>query len=117
MPNTQCPFCGTVMNQAVKFCVSCQRSVSAEDAAKIGLNIGRNTDPSREAEAPHVSKLRKEFSANRQFRNFFLTLSGILMVCLCYYVTMRFILHEHLPGQLDVLIDRYMQDRQDKSDK
>jgi hypothetical protein len=106
-----CPFCGEPTNLSLKFCVSCGRAVTQADLQKAGLKIPKATDVVvRHDDGGHTAfKLsRKSYSIHRAIRHFFFTSSTVLMLVLVYYITMRFILHQHLPGNIDAKLSEFL---------
>jgi hypothetical protein len=102
MSSISCPFCGELMDSPLRFCVACGRAITAEDLKHAGLKLqqGRRADSSRS------DLSRKDFSAQRKVRSFMYTVSAILALLIGYYCVMKYVLHEHMPGNLDVQIEQ-----------
>ncbi len=110
MSAIQCPFCGASMSSPLKFCVSCGRAVSEADMAKAGLRIYKGPEGSRRGEGEgsvRFSVSKKSYGFHRQIRAWLWTSSTVLALLLVYYTTMRFVLHEHLPGNVDKLLENF----------
>ena len=105
MTNVQCPYCGATLSKRLKYCVSCQRAVSTAEIKKIGFKIFLHTR--EDSDVPSSFALSKQsYAAHRQARTFFYTLSSILLLTIIYYSLMRFVLHVHLPGDIDVWLEQ-----------
>jgi hypothetical protein len=108
MAIVQCPLCGAPLKKTLSFCISCRRAISKEDAQKVGLRLDRSVN---NGENRHTSfdLSRKSYASHRRLRTFFLTLSGVLFLLIVYYGLMHFVLHERIPGQIDVWLEQKLQ--------
>ena len=102
MSSISCPFCGEMMDSPLRFCVACGRAITADDLKRAGLKLqqGKRSDGGR----PDIAK--RDYSFHRKMRNVMYSTSAVLLLLICYYVTMKYILHEHMPGNLDTRIEQ-----------
>lgn len=115
MSATQCPFCGAATTSPIKFCVSCGRAVSEADLAKAGLRIYKGPEAPKRAGGEggvRFNLSRKSYGLHRQIRAWLWTSSTVLALLLVYYTTMRFVLHEHLPGNVDKILEGFFNQQQ-----
>jgi hypothetical protein len=108
----QCPFCGETMAAPLKFCTSCGRAVSANEIQKVGLKIVKDKRGVDLGGGGRFAISRRDYGGQRQMRNFFMTSSMILVLVICYYVAMKYVFHEHIPGNLDVMMERALRGEQ-----
>jgi hypothetical protein len=104
-----CPFCGAMMEAPLRFCQECGRAVTPEDLARAGLKFNR---PGAASESgPGVSSSRqfalskKDHSGTRQMRGTMLSISMVLLILITYYSLMKFVIHQHMPGNLDIKLE------------
>jgi hypothetical protein len=90
------------MDSPLRFCVACGRAITAEDLKHAGLKLQQG----RRADASRSDLSRQDFSAQRKVRSFMYTVSAILALLIGYYCVMKYVLHEHMPGNLDVQIEQ-----------
>jgi hypothetical protein len=102
MSSITCPFCGEVMDSPLRFCVGCGRAITQEDLKRSGLKLAQGKRG--EGNRPDIAK--RDYSAQRKVRSFMYTTSAVLALLIGYYVTMKYVLHEHIPGNLDVKIEQ-----------
>jgi hypothetical protein len=103
MDNVSCPFCGQVMESQLKFCMGCGRAISEDDLRRSSLKVSKSH---RSVESSHADISRKDFTFHRRSRTLMLTVSTALAIFICYYIAMKYMLHEHMPGNLDVKIEQ-----------
>lgn len=110
MSATPCPFCGELMSPPVKFCMACGRPITQEDLNRAGLKMTKEQAVRRLAEegAGRFALSKKEYSTHRQMRNFFISTSTVLVLVISYYFTMKYVLHEHLPFKMDVMLEQFI---------
>jgi hypothetical protein len=97
-----CPFCGELMETPLKFCVACGRAITSEDLKRAGLKLqsGKFKVDGR----PGVA--RRDYTFHRKSRTLMYTISGVLTILISYYAVMKYVLHEHIPGNLDVKVEQ-----------
>lgn len=98
-----CPFCGEFMESAMRFCVACGRAITAEDLKRAGLKLQAGK---ARAEGRSQDLSRRDYTFHRKSRTLMYTLSAVLGILIGYYVVMKFVLHEHMPADLDVKIEQ-----------
>lgn len=110
MSTIACPFCGAMLETPIRFCKECERPVTPDDLAHAGLKLSRQNahsgDGATSASSSRQFALsRKDHTAQRQMRSMFYTTSTVLALMIGYYCTMKYVLHEHMPGGLDTKLE------------
>jgi hypothetical protein len=94
MPAMSCPHCGATMNSSLKFCISCGRAISAEDAKKFGgiksvMKSGVTKRLDDMLSASSFGKAKKSYGGQRFVRQFLLVLSVSILILLAVFVTYK----------------------------
>jgi len=100
------------MAAPLKFCTSCGRAVSQNEIQKVGLKIVKDKRGLDNGGGGRFAISRRDYGGQRQMRAFFMTSSMILVVVICYYVAMKYVFHEHIPGNIDVMMERALRGEQ-----
>jgi hypothetical protein len=110
MTTFPCPFCGEQMNSPLRFCVGCGRAVTQQDINKAGLKISRGPESTKRLDGPPNSrdfeKAKRSYGLHRQVRTFLLTSSVVIAAVIAYYFSMHYVLHEPIPYNVDLMIER-----------
>ena len=100
MSSISCPFCGEMMDSPLRFCVACGRAITADDLKRAGLKLaGKREGGGR----PEVAK--RDYTFQRKMRSMMYSTSAVLILLIGYYVMMKYVLHEHMPGNIDTRIE------------
>jgi hypothetical protein len=118
MAAVSCPYCGATLNLPLKFCLSCGRPVSSQEAKKLGglKSTMKAGVTKRLDETPSPSNFdlaRKSYRIQRTLREFATTLCYILLLVSLYYFAVKFILKQALPGNADVVIRNWLTGQQE----
>lgn len=118
MAAVSCPYCGATLNLPLKFCLSCGRPVSSQEAKKLGglKSTMKAGVTKRLDETPSPSNFdlaRKSYRVQRTLREFATTLFYILLLVSLYYFAVKFILKQALPGNADVVIRNWLNGQQE----
>lgn len=110
MSTIACPFCGEIMNSPLKFCVSCGRAITQDDLNRAGLKIqkGQETTGRLEHSGKSFERAKRDHTSHRKVRSVMYTVSAVLMLVIGYYVIMKHVLHEALPGDMDVKLQQFI---------
>ena len=111
MSSIACPFCGEMMESPLRFCVACGRAITADDLKRAGLNLQQGKRTS-EVSQTYSDLSKKDFTFHRKARTLMNTMAAILLIFLGYYLTMKYFLHEHMPGNFDVKIEQFVRGEQ-----
>ncbi len=90
----KCPYCGTTLTSSLKFCVNCRRAVTDDKLKQFGT--GEGFDDQVGLKAFKLSK--KEYSLHRAVRTFFFSMSTVLMLVLVFFLSMKYIVRQPIPG-------------------
>lgn len=105
MPGMSCPHCGATMNSSLKFCISCGRAISAEDAKKFGgiksvMKAGVTKRLDDMLSASSFGKAKKSYGGQRFMRQFLLMLSVFIVILLVAFATYKLMVpKEVVPAQ------------------
>lgn len=100
------------MAAPLKFCTSCGRAVSQNEIQKVGLKIAKDKRGIDNGGGGRFAVSRRDYGSQRKMRGFFMTSSMILVVVIVYYVAMKYVFHEHIPGNIDVMLERALRGEQ-----
>lgn len=116
MTTLACPFCGSMLEDPIHFCQECGRAVTPEDLARGGLKLnnksgngngnGNGDGDVTASSARRFAVSKKDHTNQRQMRSFLYTTSTVLVLVIGYYGVMKFVLHEHMPGNLDIKMEQ-----------
>jgi hypothetical protein len=110
-----CPFCGAMMEAPLHFCQECGRAVTPDDLARAGLKLGARgggESGSGVSSSRQFALSKRDHSGTRQVRNFMWTMSIVLFLVLGYYSVMKYVLHEHMPGDFDIKMEKLVQGKE-----
>lgn len=106
MPALSCPHCGATTS-SLKFCISCGRAISAEDAKKFGgiksvmkAGVTKRLDDMLSASSFGLAK--KSYGGQRFMRQFLLLLSVLILILLVVFVVYKTMSPNNLPYGLTV---------------
>src|SRR5262245_47478819 len=99
-----CPFCGAMMEAPLRFCQECGRAVTPEDMARAGLKL-RGSGDGTVSSSRQFALAKRDHTGTRQVRSIMWSISWVLMLVILYYGIMKYVLHEHMPGNLDVKLE------------
>lgn len=117
MSTVPCPFCGELSAAPLKFCVSCGRGASQEELQHSPLKITRPGSTSGEptkrisesgVRSGRFARSRRDYTLHRQLRSVFWSSTWVLALLLGYFCTMRYVLHEHLPFKVDLIVESWV---------
>lgn len=106
MSSIACPFCGTVLDSPLKLCLSCGRGITQEDLQHAGLKLNK---AGANGVSGKFALAKKDHTMHRQMRSMLWTTTAVMVLVLGYWCTMRYVLHEHLPFKVDVMIEQMIQ--------
>ena len=93
------------MDSPLRFCVSCGRAITPGDLSKVPLRVTKTEQMKRGGESAvslrTVGLSRKSYDFHRWLRGTLYTTSTVLFLIIGYYCTMKYVLHEPLPGHVD----------------
>jgi hypothetical protein len=101
------------MNSPLKFCVSCGRGITQEDLAHAGLKIQKGAEQAKRISDSGVASGRfqlakKDHTMHRSMRHVLWSSTIVMVLVVGYYCTMRYVLHEHLPFKMDVMLEQWL---------
>jgi hypothetical protein len=105
MSSTACPYCGeSLTDTSMRFCLTCGRALTAESFKHATLKFPRK---GHQHESVRVEMAKEDYTFHRQLRSFMSLMLAILGLATGYYFAVKYLLHEHMPGKLDVAIERF----------
>jgi uncharacterized membrane protein YvbJ len=104
-----CPHCGEPINLSLRFCVSCGRSISAQDMQKLGGLKAQNKTQTTKRLDDSISHssfdlAKKSYRMHRGVRQALATFSYVLLLLLLYYFVVRVVLKQDLPYPVNKMV-------------